>query len=379
MKKLIYIVAAPSSMQSFILPRIAWLKKEYEVVCICSPGPEHEEARAQGLRTIELPIARRIAPWQDLKSLWALYRTLRREKPDMVHSMTPKAGLLGMAAAWLTGVRVRMHTFTGLIFPWRTGLLHHVLKMTDRLTCFFANVINPEGPGVKHQLKEAHITKKPLHIIANGNINGVDLQRFAPGRGRAEKRAELGYGDGDVVFSFVGRLVADKGIPELVDCFVRLHREHPEARLLLIGREEPEVDPLPEETRRQIRQHDSIYCAGAQGDVVPWYAASDIYVLPSHREGFCNSLLEAGAMGLPCITYDVCGCNDAVTSESAILVPPYDASALLAALIHLDKDAPLRQNLGAKAHKYVEERFSRKLVWEELSQFYHKQLNPNKK
>lgn len=376
MKKLIYIVASPTSMQSFILPRIDWLKKEYEVVCICSPGPEHEEARKQGLRTIELPIARRIAPWQDLKSLWALYRTLRRERPDMVHSMTPKAGLLGMAAAWLTGVRVRMHTFTGLIFPWRTGLLHHVLKTTDRLTCFFANVINPEGPGVKHLLEEAHITKKPLRIIANGNINGVDLQRFEPGRGRAEKRAELGYGDGDVVFSFVGRLVADKGIPELVDCFVRLHREHPEARLLLIGREEPEVDPLPEETRRQIRQHEAIRCAGAQADVVPWYAASDIYVLPSHREGFCNSLLEASAMKLPCITYDVCGCNDAVTSESAILVPPYDANALLAALIRLDKDDLLRQNLGDKARRNVEERFSRKLVWGELARFYNEQLNP---
>ncbi len=117
MKKLIYIVASPTSMQSFILPRIGWLKEEYEVVCICSPGPEHEEAQKQGLHTIELPIARRISPWQDFKSLWALYRTLRREKPDMVLSMTPKAGLLGMAAAWLTGVRVRMHTFTGLIFP----------------------------------------------------------------------------------------------------------------------------------------------------------------------------------------------------------------------------------------------------------------------
>lgn len=379
MKKLIYIVAAPSSMQSFILPRIAWLKKEYEVICICSPGPEHEEARKQGLRTIELPIARRIAPRQDLKSLWALYRALRREKPDMVHSMTPKAGLLGMAAAWLTGVRVRMHTFTGLIFPWRRGLLHHILKMTDRLTCFFANVINPEGPGVKHLLEEAHITKKPLHIIANGNINGVDFQRFVPGQGRAEKRAELGYGDGDVVFSFVGRLVTDKGIPELVDCFVRLHREHPEAKLLLIGREEPEIDPLPEETRRQIRQHDAIYCAGAQADVVPWYAASDIYVLPSHREGFCNSLLEASAMNLPCITYDVCGCNDAVTSESAILVPPYDAHALLAALIRLDKDELLRQNLGNKARRNVEERFSRKLVWGELASFYRQHLNPIEK
>ena len=370
MKKLVYIVASPTSMQSFILPRIDWLKKEYEVVCICSPGPEHEEARARGMRTIELPIARRIAPWQDLKSLWALYRTLRREKPDMVHSMTPKAGLLGMAAAWLTGVRVRMHTFTGLIFPWRTGLLHHVLKMTDRLTCFFANVINPEGPGVKHLLEEAHITKKPLNIIANGNINGVDLQRFAPGRGRAEKRAELGYGDGDVVFSFVGRLVADKGIPELVDCFVRLHREHPEVRLLLIGREEPEVDPLPEETRRQIRQHEAIHCAGAQADVVPWYAASDIYVLPSHREGFCNSLLEAGAMELPCITYDVCGCNDVVNDETGILIPPYEKGKLYESMLRLHAERVLCIQLGRSAREKIASQFERKSVMRALREFY---------
>lgn len=370
MKKLIYIVASPSSMQSFILPRIVWLKKEYEVVCICSPGPEHEEARKQGLRTIELPIARRIAPWQDLKSLWALYRTLRREKPDMVHSMTPKAGLLGMAAAWLTGVRVRMHTFTGLIFPWRTGLLHHILKMTDRLTCFFANVINPEGPGVKLLLEKAHITKKPLRIIANGNINGVDLQRFVPGRRRAEKRAELGYGDGDVVFSFVGRLVADKGIPELVDCFVRLHRKHPEARLMLIGREEPEVDPLPEETRRRIRQHEAIYCAGPQADVVPWYAASDIYVLPSHREGFCNSLLEAGAMGLPCITYNICGCQDVVTDETGILIAPFRDKALYRAMVELCADSQKCRSLGLAGRTRVESLFSRKFVWTHLKGFY---------
>lgn len=370
MKKLIYIVASPTSMQSFILPRIDWLKKEYEVVCICSPGPEHEEARARGMRTIELPIARRIAPWQDLKSLWALYRTLRREKPDMVHSMTPKAGLLGMAAAWLTGVRVRMHTFTGLIFPWRTGLLHHVLKTTDRLTCIFANVINPEGPGVKHLLEEAHITRKPLRIIANGNINGVDLQRFKPRRGRAEKRAGLGYSDGDLVFSFVGRLVADKGIPELVDCFVRLHREHTEAKLLLIGREEPEVDPLPEETRRQIQQHEAIHCAGAQADVVPWYAASDIYVLPSHREGFCNSLLEAGAMELPCITYDVCGCSDVVTRKTGFLVTLGKKDELLSSMRALLEDSHLRRRLGDAARHLVSEKFDQRAVWKSLKDFY---------
>lgn len=371
MKKLIYIVASPTSMQSFILPRIDWLKKEYDVACICSPGPEHEEAKAKGLRTIELPIARHISPWQDLKSLWKLWRVLRREKPDMVHSMTPKAGLLGMAAAWLAGVRVRMHTFTGLIFPWRKGLIHHVLKMTDRLTCFFANVINPEGAGVKRLLEEAHVTKKPLHIIANGNINGVDLELFVPGKGRKEKRKELGYTEENVVFSFVGRLVKDKGIPELVDCFVRLHREHPKARLLLIGLEEPELDPLPEATLRQMQQHEAVFCAGAQSNVVPWYAASDIYVLPSHREGFCNSLLEAGAMALPCITYDICGCNDVVTDSTGILIPPYKEEALHCAMNALFCDLQTRSELGRKAYQRINSMFSRALVWSHLKRIYN--------
>lgn len=378
MKKLIYIVAAPASMQSFILPRIGWLKEEYEVVCICSPGSEHEESRARGLRTIELPIARHISPWQDLRSLWALYWVLRREKPDMVHSMTPKAGLLGMMAAWLAGVKVRMHTFTGLIFPWRKGLLHHILKMTDRMTCFFANVINPEGPGVKRLLEEARVTKKPLHIIANGNINGVDLERFVPGKGRTEKRKELGYTDANVVFSFVGRLVKDKGIPELVGCFVRLYREHPEARLLLIGREEPELDPLPEATRRQM-QHEAIFCAGSQSDVAPWYAASDVYVIPSHREGFCNSLLEAGAMALPSITYDICGCNDVVTKDTGILIPPYEEYAIFDAMKFLVTNQFSRLELGKSAHSRIVQNFDRNQTWKTLRVFYNCVLNVSPK
>lgn len=362
MKKLIYIVAAPTSMQSFILPRIGWLREEYEVLCICSPGPEHEEARAQGMRTIELPIARHISPWQDLKSLWALWRVLRQEKPDMVHSMTPKAGLLGMTAAWLAGVKVRMHTFTGLIFPWRKGMMHHLLKATDRLTCLFASVVNPEGPGVKRLLEEAGVTRKPMHIIANGNINGVDLERFVPGRGRKEKRIELGYSEVNVVFSFVGRLVKDKGVPELVDCFERLYQEHPEVRLLLIGREEAELDPLPERTRKLMTKHEAIFCAGSQVDVVPWLAASDVYVLPSHREGFCNSLLEAGAMALPSITYDICGCNDVVTDSTGMLIGLNDTKGFGEAMREMCAMPLVRQAKGDAARRRVRKCFDRRNV-----------------
>ena len=364
-----------------------WLTEEYEVVGICSPGassstestpiqgePEIEELIYGGMRLIEVPIARHISPWQDVKSLFMLWRVLRKERPDMVHSMTPKAGLLGMTAAWLAGVKVRMHTFTGLIFPWRKGLLRRVLWTTDALTCAFATIVNPEGEGVRKQLAEARVTRKKMHIIANGNINGVDLTRFTPGAGREEMRTKLGFDEENVVFTFVGRLVRDKGIPELVDSFVRLHAEHPEARLVLIGPEEPELDPLPEDTRQIMKEHPSILCPGSQRNIPEWLAAADVYSLPSHREGFCNSLLEAGAMALPSITYDICGCNDSVDDETGILVPPYEAEALYSAMKQLLSTPAMRQQLGQAARQRMEERFDRRYVWRELKAFYRKAL-----
>ena len=387
MKKLIYITAVPQSLQSFVLPRMEWLTEEYEVVGICSPGAsaptastptqvgtEIEELRAGGMRIIEVPIARHISPWQDIKSLIRLWWVLRKEKPDMVHSMTPKAGLLGMTAAWLAGVKVRMHTFTGLIFPWRKGLLRRILWATDALTCAFATIVNPEGKGVRKQLEEGKVTRKKMHIIANGNINGVDLTRFTPGAGREEMCNKLGFEAQHVVFTFVGRLVSDKGVPELVDSFVRLHAEHPEARLILIGSEEPELDPLPEATKKLMHAHPAILCPGSQRNIPEWLAATDVYTLPSHREGFCNSLLEAGAMALPSITYDICGCNDSVDNETGILVPPYDEEALYTAMKQLLIDPARRQQLGQAARKRMEERFDRRYVWQELKAFYRKSL-----
>ena len=374
MKKLIYITAVPQSLRGFVLPRMEWLAEEYEVVGISSGGAEVDELRAGGMRVIEVPIARHISPWQDVKSLFMLWRVLRKEKPDMVHSMTPKAGLLGMTAAWLAGVRVRMHTFTGLIFPWRKGLLRRILWTTDALTCAFATVVNPEGEGVRKQLADAKVTRKAMPIIANGNINGVDLTRFTPGAGREEMRKKLGFETEYVVFTFVGRLVRDKGIPELVESFVQLHAEHPEARLVLIGPEEPELDPLPEETRSIMKEHPAILCPGSQRNIPEWLAAADVYTLPSHREGFCNSLLEAGAMALPSITYDICGCNDSIDNETGILVPPYEAEALYEGMKQQLCSPSRRQQLGQAARKRMEERFDRRYVWQELKDFYSKAL-----
>ena len=163
----------------FVKGMLPDLTKKYEVVLLSSPGPEMDEAREQyGVRTIEVPMERHISPVKDFLSLCRLILVFLKEKPDMVHSMTPKAGLLCMTAAWLTRVPVRIHTFTGLVWPTSTGLKRRILMLTDAITCWCATHVIPEGEGVKADLLNNGITRKPLRILGYGNVRGIDMQRF---------------------------------------------------------------------------------------------------------------------------------------------------------------------------------------------------------
>ena len=211
--KLIRITTVPSTLNAFCKGLLKELKLEgYEVVAVSSPGKELEElANSEGVRTIALPMERRISPFKDLKSLWQMWRLMRREKPDMVHSMTPKAGMVTMVAAWLARVPIRIHTFTGLVFPTSTGLKRRILMFTDWLTCACATHIIPEGEGVKADLLKNKITKKDIRVLGHGNIRGIDLEHFKPEPHKTSPK-ESGFS-----FVFVGRLVGDKGINELVE------------------------------------------------------------------------------------------------------------------------------------------------------------------
>ena len=167
------------------------LAEHYEVVAVSSPGPELQKvAEREGVRTVELPMERRISLWKDLKSLVGMIRLIRRERPDMIHSLTPKAGLLSMVAGWLCGVPVRMHTFTGLVFPTTTGWKQKLLILTVRITCACATYVNPEGLGVKRDMERYHTTNKPLNIIGNGNISGIDMAYFSRSEEVLEKAAD---------------------------------------------------------------------------------------------------------------------------------------------------------------------------------------------
>lgn len=370
-KKLIRVSTVPLSLHLLLQGQLKMLSEEYEVVAVSSPGEELEKvAEREGVRTVVVPMERRISPFKDLVSLFRLITLFRKEKPDIVHSLTPKAGLLSMLAAWIVRVPVRIHTFTGLVFPTATGWKQKLLMATDRLTCRCATYINPEGEGVKKDLENYHITGRPLHIIGNGNINGIDLAHYDR---TPEVMAEVGkYREDDCfTFCFVGRLVRDKGMNELVSAFTDLHGEFPNARLWLVGSFEQQLDPVTPQTEHHILHHPAIRFMGWQEDVRPFLAGADAFVFPSYREGFPNVVLQAGAMGLPCIVTNINGCNEIIEDgRNGIIIPPHDREQLYLAMRTLIVSPPKTRKLASEARMQVARKYDREKLWEALRSVY---------
>ena len=346
-------------------------KKGIEVVALSSPGKEMEELRGNGVPTIVIPMERHISVIRDFKALVALIKALRREKPDMVHSMTPKAGLLCMMAAWLTRVPVRVHTFTGLVWPTAKGVQRRILMATDWLTCACATHVVPEGKGVMDDLQR-HITRKPMRVLGYGNVKGVDMVRLSL-RPEIVQLAEKLRKQEVFTFLFVGRVVGDKGVNEMVDAFARLYAEHSACRLVIVGRLEEKLDPLKPETIQKMDEMEAIELVGAQygEDLIACYAASDCFILPSYREGFPNTVLEAGAMGLPCIVTDINGSREIIINgENGLIVPSKDADALYEAMERMLTDEPMRKSIAEKARGLIASRFEKSFVQQCLLDFY---------
>lgn len=366
-KKLIRTSTIPASLETLLKGQLQMLSKYYNVLAVSSPGEEMRVLeKREGVRTIAIPMERRISLIKDFISLIRLIILFAKEKPDMVHSITPKAGLLSMLAAWITRVPVRMHTFTGLVFPTATGKMQKLLIMMDRLTCFCATHINPEGEGVKRDLVDYKITSKPLHIIANGNVNGIDLEYFDRTPEVMEK-ARSYREEGSFTFCFVGRMVKDKGINELVRSFLRLYQENGRVRLLLVGPFEKELDPVSPKVEEQILHHPEICFMGLQCDVRSFLAASDALVFPSYREGFPNVVIQAGAMGLPAIVTDINGCNEIVLPEqNGVVIPPKNEQALYEAMKYFVTHPEEVEKMAENARPLIASRYEQQRVWDAL-------------
>ena len=371
MLKLIRTSTIPASLENLLKGQLKMLSKYYNVLAVSSPGDDMETIEErEGVRTIAIPMERRISLIKDFISLIRLIVLFAKERPDMVHSITPKAGLLSMLAAWITRVPVRMHTFTGLVFPTATGKMQKLLIAMDRLTCFCATHINPEGEGVKRDLVNYNITSKPLHIIANGNVNGIDLEYFDKTPEVVEKACSYKK-EGTFTFCFVGRMVRDKGINELVHSFLRLYQKDERVRLLLVGPFEKELDPVLPEGEEHILHHPGICYMGYQNDVRPFLVASDALVFPSYREGFPNVVIQAGAMGLPAIVTDINGCNEIVLPDlNGVIIPSKDEQALYESMKYFASHPVEVERMAANARPLIASRYEQRIVWNALLDEY---------
>ncbi|WP_313098819.1 glycosyltransferase family 4 protein [Epilithonimonas sp.] len=386
-KKIFRVSTVPISLNVLLKGQLNYLNQYFDITAISGGGEDLEEVRnREKIKIFEVEMQRQISPIKDLVSLLKLYFYFKKEKPTLVHSITPKAGLLSMIAAKMARVPYRFHTFTGLIFPYRKGVMQKLLIMMDKLLCACATNIYPEGRGVKNDLIEYGITQKPLKILGNGNINGIDLDYFNPDlyseKDSLSIREKLNIGQNDFVFLFVGRLVGDKGINELVKAFSELPRSSNQNIrrniLLLVGLYEDDLDPLLPGTIIEIENNPNIISVGFQKDVRPYFAISDVFVFPSYREGFPNVLLQAGAMGKFSIVTDINGSNEIIENQiNGTIIPVRNEIALKLEMMNAIKLLKKNQDLKNICRMRIKNMFEQSIIWEVLKNEYQNHVVNN--
>lgn len=379
-KKILRIVTTSNSF-SLLKGQLSFLRqKGWEVIAV-SGGAKNklqQLTEAEGVNSILIPhLIRSINVANDLKALFELIRVIKREKPLIVHANTPKGSLLGMIAAWYCRIPHRIYTVTGLRFETATGAFRRLLIAMERITCFCATKVIPEGDGVAATLRRERITTKPLKKILNGNINGVDLEYFSRTQNLEEEAHQIKTKIGEgFTFIFVGRIVRDKGIIELIEAFQKLQEIHPECRLVLLGRREQDLDPIPQSTLQAIEDNPAIFEAGWQNDIRPWFIAADVLVLPSYREGFPNVVMQGGAMGLPSVVTDINGCNEIIIEgENGYIVPSHNSQALYMGMKEMIENTAKTKEMAQKARTLIAARYEQRAVWKAILSEYQTLLN----
>lgn len=369
--KLVRTSTVALSLNTLLKGQLAYLNKYYDVIAVSGFDENLEELKTrENIKVYPINMERHISIFKDIISLFKLFLYFKKEKPLIVHSMTPKAGLLSMLAARLANVPIRIHTFTGLIFPTKTGLMQKVLIKMDQLLCWAATNIYPEGNGVKEDLISYKITNKPLKILANGNVRGVNMKWYNKTKDVIEEAQKIRFSD-SFTFCFVGRLVSDKGINELIFAFDKLSKLYKHVRLFLVGGLEDKLDPLSKETKTTIKNNPQIIEFGNQSDVRPFLAASDAFVLPSYREGFPNSVLEAGALSLPSIVTNINGSNEIIIDGlNGEIIPSKDKHALYSKMKEWVEQPEKVQIMGSRARNLVETHFEQNIIWNALLDEY---------
>ena len=378
MKSICFVVASPFTANAFLLEHIKQLSKIFKItLCLnLELYPLSSEFDLERIRIVNLPLERKIRPVRDLEALFRLFFLFRREKFDVIHTVSPKAGLLGMLAAYLAQIKNRFHTFTGQVWANTKGLPRYLYKSIDRLICYLATAVFADSQSqIDYLIAQQVCEKDSISMLGVGSISGVNLARFKPdSKFRSNYRKLMGVSERHIVFLFVGRLCADKGINDLLLGFERVYPQIKEGAFLwLVGPDEEGMEdrlkPMFPELQKQI------LWLGPSFEPEKYMAAADVLVLPSLREGFGNVVIEAAACNIPSIAYEIEGIVDAIADGfTGLLVPKFDVKILSDKMNLLAVNSGLRQTLGNNAYDRVKMQFSCEAVTAEWLSFYKKLL-----
>jgi glycosyltransferase involved in cell wall biosynthesis len=317
-------------------------------------------------------MTRKITPIKDFISLIKLISFLKKERPLIIHSHTPKAGILAMLASKITNIPIRLHTVAGLPLMEEKGSKKKLLELIEKLTYSFSTFVFTNSNGLyKYIIENNYVSKNKLKVIGNGSSNGVDINYFSPTsvsvKEKEKLKLSLGILENDFTFVFVGRIVADKGINELINAFDTISFQNNAIKLLLVGEQESHLDPLNENTLKLISTNKNIIKTGFQKDIRPFLAVSDALVFPSYREGFPNVIMQAGAMELPVIATNINGCNEIIVNEkNGVLIELKNNGAIVKAMVRLIEDEAFYKNLKSNARSMIVSRFERKVICEKI-------------
>jgi glycosyltransferase involved in cell wall biosynthesis len=373
MPKLVRITTMPISLQLLLKGQMRFMRSQgFDVTMISSDGPEVSAVVEQeGCDHIAVTLTRAITPLQDLKALIKLTRILRKIKPDIVHTHTPKAGLIGLWAAWFAGVPIRLHTIAGLPWVERTGMMRLLLKTIEKITAQAATQVMPNSFVQRDFMLREGIAVHKMKVLGFGSSNGIDTTHFSH-TPAIEQAAQQLCVDAKLpalgkVWIFVGRIVRDKGIGELMDAFDRHHQVYPDDQLWLVGEEEPQLDPLDEQHAQWLRHHPGIRWWGFQQDIRPYLAASFALVFPSYREGFPNVPLQSGSMGCVLILSDINGCNEIVQhEEDGLLVPVKNSQAIQEAMSFIRNQTEKAELFKHRIRQKIMDRYDQQTSWQLL-------------
>jgi len=378
-RRIVLVSTVPYFMVSQLSAQIQFLRSlGMQVTLITSPGKELETLPpGDDLTVITMDIPRKQQPWRDLKVLMRLFSAFRRGKFSIVHSTTPKAGLLCAIAGKLAGMPVRLHTFTGQAWLTRQGLMRSIMRISDRLIVNLSTHCYADSPSQRQFLIDEGIaTSHRISVNGKGSLAGVDLQRFSADlqtdEDKSNARAQAGITKDAFVLTYIGRITRDKGLFELLAAVEKLLSQCPDVVLLLLG---PIDDEAGREIIRRAEKMTHVQYLGFQAEPEHFLAITDVLCLPSYREGFGTVVIEAAAMGVPCVGSKISGLVDAIEDEvSGLLVPARDEEAFYCALKRLWQDRELLDRLAVQARKRCNREFASTQMSERVACEYVKWL-----